>query len=228
MCADEEKFVDLGRPIVNVGGRPKSPVSRSDLTKWEWFRNWLSSRLAVKRTVELDEAFAQGSTAPENSDAEERCAQGAMIAAEKENKEEEVVDALPARRETSTSAEKVEKHSFWKAVKYLLFPKLRRAEELAKAVVKIKTGSLQADADLAKLRVVSSFNSIVDDIWKDDNLSKEAKFVKLAKLMEQSPGLVDQMDKVYELIDRLNRQKGLLISTNDNQRRKSMEGGDVQ
>ena len=90
---------------------------------------------------------------------------------------------------------------------------LEEAAKLAAEKDKIKT-----EENLQKQKVVQEFNKAVDDIYADDGLPESAKKLKLAKLMENNPEIIKQIDKINTIVDKLSYTKGMVFEVQQEQK----------
>lgn len=120
----------------------------------------------------------------------------------------------------------------WSRFKRWLFPHIYKTEKLATEYAEAKVQkekssarkiaeeaadiAAKKDTERAKKALldqeeVLKFNSAVDDIFGDDGLPEEAKVLKFAKLMEKNPRVIEQLDRVKEVIERLRLTRGVSI-----------------
>ena len=85
MSAEEEKI--LKGCLVKVEGRPKSPSSEDEPTRWERFKHWLFPRW--KGGKELARDFARAELGQREAEAAKRVNEAAKIAADREKTEVE-------------------------------------------------------------------------------------------------------------------------------------------
>ena len=67
----------------------------------------------------------------------------------------------------------------------------------------------------ATREAVEKFNKNIDDIFKEDGLPDSAKMLKLAKLIAENPDIVEQLDKVNGIIEKLGWERGTRIGILD-------------
>lgn len=113
----------------------------------------------------------------------------------------------------------------FQAFKEFFIPRLARQEQFAVAyeeatVRKLdaegeklvqEAAKLSAERDVAKQEELRIFCETVDKSFAPDDSPHVVK-LKLAKLLETNPQIANQLEKVNEIIDSLNRSKGCLIS----------------
>ena len=113
----------------------------------------------------------------------------------------------------------------WQRLKATLFPYLKRSRELAYAYTEAKVEKERGEArkvtgeadeiaarkDLTRQKEVKEFNRSVDDIFKNDGLASGAKVLKLAKLIEKNPQVVEQLEIAEEVIGMLALKKSINI-----------------
>ena len=85
--------------------------------------------------------------------------------------------------------------------------RVNRAEKTA-----AETAEIAASADLKRQESVRVFNTEIDSIFAQDNLPDSAKMLKLAKLFEANPELVQQVDRVTHILERLTLQRGAKVA----------------
>jgi hypothetical protein len=102
---------------------------------------------------------------------------------------------------------------------------LKRSRELAYAYTEAKVEKERGEArkvtgeadeiaarkDLTRQKEVKEFNRSVDDIFKNDGLASGAKVLKLAKLIEKNPQVVEQLEIAEEVIGMLALKKSINI-----------------
>jgi hypothetical protein len=117
----------------------------------------------------------------------------------------------------------------WQQLKAFLFPHLSRYKELADAYTKAKVEKERSEArkiaeqaaeiaarkDLIRQKSAKKFGTVIDDIFADDSLPPGAKALKLAKLMDENPRVVAQLEKAEEVIEK--------FSLNNNYQKKIMD-----
>ncbi len=81
----------------------------------------------------------------------------------------------------------------------------RIAQEAAK--IAAQTDLENAKKDIVKQKEVEQFSANIDDIYKDDGLPLQAKQMKMAKLLENNPGIIQQLNRVTEVMEKLESQK---------------------
>ena len=120
---------------------------------------------------------------------------------------------------------KFHKRTRWQRFITALFPPLKNSKRLAEAYAEAKverekgeayriaeqTAKISARKDLLKQQEVKEFNSIIDEIFKSDGLPPAAKMLKLAKLVENNPQIMIQINKVKELFEKLHLEKSMDI-----------------
>lgn len=84
-----------------------------------------------------------------------------------------------------------------------------KQNEAAKTAAEAAEISARADAN--RNQAAKLFGEQVDNIFKDVTLPETAKLLKLAKLMESNPELVEQIDKVTKLIESLRLLHGASV-----------------
>ncbi len=120
----------------------------------------------------------------------------------------------------------------WKLFTEWFVTYLKKCEELmeAYAEAKIEKEKSQArktteeaaeiaarkDTEIARKRLMDQeeilkFNTVIDDIFKDDGLPSVAKALKFAKLLKENPEVVAQLNKVKEVIKKLRLTRGVNI-----------------
>lgn len=130
---------------------------------------------------------------------------------------------------TPTDYEASEEISRWQRFLNAFFPFTRRGgklaaygAELSRAYAEAEVASKQNEAakkaaeaaEIAALAEVNKnescriFNAQVDAIFRDDSLPEAAKLLKLAKLLDTNPQLAEQIDRVADLMNRLNVARG--------------------
>ena len=120
------------------------------------------------------------------------------------------------------------KRTCWQRLKATLFPHLKRSKELAYAYTEAKVEKERSEArkiaeeateiaakkDLIRQKSAKEFVAVVDDIFTDDGLLLGAKALKLAKLMEENPRVLMQLEKAEKVIEK--------FSLNNNHKNKLM------
>ena len=105
----------------------------------------------------------------------------------------------------------------WVRFKSWIFSHLRKTEYLAELYAEAKVAKEENEAwktaeeaadidarkDLKRLKELQRFNAIVDDIFANDGIPPEAKVLKLAKLFEIDPEVLTQIDKVKNVIKKI-------------------------
>lgn len=82
-------------------------------------------------------------------------------------------------------------------------------------VAKAQREEVLAQADLAKQQAAKQFFENVDNVFARDGAPTQAKLLKLAKLLESNPEVGDQVEKVQEIMERLQFQRGAKIGIFD-------------
>ena len=115
--------------------------------------------------------------------------------------------------------------SFFKKFVQFFVPRLKKQEELGLAYEEAKVRKLQAEAekitqeaatlavekDIAKQQEMTDFCANLDEIF-DPTAPERINILKLAKLMETNPELATQIEKVNQLMERLEKEKGCFIA----------------
>lgn len=115
--------------------------------------------------------------------------------------------------------------SFFKKFVQFFVPRLKKQEELGLAYEEAKVRKLQAEAekitqeaaklavekDIAKQQEMKDFCANLDEIF-DPTAPERINILKLAKLMETNPELATQIEKVNQLMERLEKEKGCFIA----------------
>ena len=99
------------------------------------------------------------------------------------------------------------KRSLWDRLKYWLFPYLKESEKLTRqyfeAEIKQKqniAAKTEAETNLLNIKGAREFNNIINEIFSDDELPKEAKALKLAKLLENQDNIKSILNSTHEIL----------------------------
>lgn len=90
---------------------------------------------------------------------------------------------------------------------------LKNLQEAAK--IAAEKGNIDAEIRVKNQKEVKKFNQNIDDIFANDGLPASAKMLKLAKLLENNPGIENQIEKVKNMIEQLSQAKGFKIELLD-------------
>ncbi len=97
--------------------------------------------------------------------------------------------------------------TFWQRITTWLFPNLKLSENLLidyfKAKVqkeKSEAQKIEAQTNIARQKEVKEFNKAINEIFAEDGLPRAAKALKLAKVIEKNPFVVEQIKVVKEII----------------------------
>jgi len=113
------------------------------------------------------------------------------------------------------------KITFWHRLKAALFPCLKNSKRLAELCAEARVEKERSEAckiaeqaneivvrsDLIKQNETIVFNSIVNDIFANDGLPPAGKILKLAKLMENNPGIEDRLEDANKIFEKLCLEK---------------------
>ena len=92
----------------------------------------------------------------------------------------------------------------------------KNLEQAAKLAAERK--NIQAEEQLKKQKEVQEFSKSVDNIFADDGLPIHAKKLKLAKLIDNNPGIEKQIHKINAMIEKLSYDKGLVFELRSEQK----------
>jgi len=127
---------------------------------------------------------------------------------------------IQSRKDTNV-LEHSRKRTRWQRFKAILFPYLSRSKDLAYTYTEAKVEKERSEArkieeeaneiaakrDLIKQKSAKEFGYVIDEIFADDSLPAFAKALKLAKLMEENPQVVAQLERAEEVIDKFSLNK---------------------
>jgi hypothetical protein len=99
----------------------------------------------------------------------------------------------------------IRKVTFWQKIKTWLFTRLIESERLTLEYFEAEIHKKQSEADkitaqaknitaqteVLKQKEVLEFNKIINEIFKDDGLPKAVKYLKLAKILEKNPHILE-------------------------------------
>ncbi len=109
----------------------------------------------------------------------------------------------------------IHKVAFWQKIKTWLFPRLKESERLTLEYFEAEIHKRQSEAekiaaqankisvqiDVLKQKEVLEFNKIINEIFKDDGLPQAAKYLKLAKVLEHNPHVLEHFKNVKKITE---------------------------
>lgn len=134
---------------------------------------------------------------------------------------------IQSRKDTNV-LERYRKRTRWQRFKDALSPHLSGSKELAYAYTKAKVekelsealriaeeaAEIAAKKDLIRQKGVKEFGAVIDDIFAVDSLPPGAKALKLAKLIQENPQVLEQLKIAGKVIEK--------FSLNNNHKNKLM------
>lgn len=118
---------------------------------------------------------------------------------------------------------------FWQKIKAWLYPQLIESERLTKDYFEANVHKKQNEADkiaaqaknivaqteVLKQKEVLEFNKIINEIFRDDGLPKAAKYLKLAKVLEKNPHVLEHFKIIGKISEDIELDEQQIIKLND-------------